>query len=114
MERANSGRRLLQHVKTRAQVAPKSTNVVSQWWLTANWRLLWRPATSPTCAILPSIPTDVTAFAVEHPQWALPIVKDTGGWGRKSREAKVRLLPGQTNQIAVRLEPHSQSSISDY
>ncbi len=62
--------------------------------------------------VLPNLPVDVGAFSVEHPRFALPAVST--GMGDQRREARVTLVPGQTNRVSVRLEPREQSPIKHY
>jgi hypothetical protein len=63
-------------------------------------------------AIIPNLPVDVKDFSVEHPRFALPAVSFPGG--EKRRQAAITLIPGQTNRVAVRLEPGNESPITHY
>ncbi len=63
-------------------------------------------------AVLPNLPADVTALAVDHPQLALPAISTP--WGDKRREAAVKLIAGVTNHTSVQLEPRDLSPIAHY
>ena len=63
-------------------------------------------------AVLPNVPADVNELAVEHPRFVLPAV-GTSGTGKR-RQASFTLVAGQTNRMAVQLEPREQSPISHY
>jgi len=63
-------------------------------------------------AVLPNVPADVKELAVEHPRFVLPAV-GTSGSGKR-RQASFTLIAGQTNRIAVQLEPRERSPISHY
>ncbi len=63
-------------------------------------------------AILSNLPSDVTELAVEHAQYALPIV--TSPDGRKQRQAAFTLTAGQTNHTSLQLEPREREAITHY
>ena len=63
-------------------------------------------------AVLPNLPTDVTALAVEHPDFDLPAV-GTAASGKR-RQASFTLIAGQTNRVSIQLEPRDRSKISHY
>jgi hypothetical protein len=63
-------------------------------------------------AVLPNLPSDVTEFAVEHPEFVLPAVNRPGG--DKRREATISLTAGATNRTTVTLEPRDRQPIRHY
>ena len=63
-------------------------------------------------AVLANLPPEVNQLNVEHPQFALPIVR--GPTGQQNREASFTLVAGQTNRISIQLEPKESSAISHY
>jgi hypothetical protein len=63
-------------------------------------------------AVLPGLPSDVTSFSLVHTQYALPIVKGTGG--EQHRMGQVSLSQGRTNRITVRVEAADRSIIRHY
>ena len=63
-------------------------------------------------ALVMNLPKEVTEFSVTHSNFALP-AKENGS-GQKQRQASVRLISGQTNRVAVQLEPAGRSQIAHY
>ena len=63
-------------------------------------------------AVLPNVPANETMLAIDDPQYALPAVETSGG--RKKREARVALVPGQTNRVTIRVEPREKAPIRHY
>jgi len=59
-----------------------------------------------------NLPKEVKEFSVTHSNFALPAIAD--GSGQKRRQASVTLSAGQTNRIAVQLEPMGRSQIGHY
>jgi hypothetical protein len=63
-------------------------------------------------AVLANLPSDVTEFAVEHPDYVLPAVKPPSGHER--RQASITLIAGATNRTAVTLVPRGRTPIRHY
>jgi hypothetical protein len=63
-------------------------------------------------AVLPNLPADVSQFAVECSNYALPAIEDSSG--RKDRHASVTLTAGVTNHANVQLEREDAAPITHY
>jgi hypothetical protein len=62
--------------------------------------------------IFPNLPASVNELSVEHPRFALPVVRMADG--RQHRVAKFTLIAGQTNHLSIQLEPRERSKIGHY
>jgi hypothetical protein len=84
--------------------------------LTAWWRS--RPASFTATsdvtglALVMNLPREAKEFAVTHSNFALPARDD--GYGRKERQMSVALSSGQTNRVAVQLQPVERAPIAHY
>ena len=63
-------------------------------------------------AVLGNLPSEVDQLAIEHPQFALPIVRESTG--EQHRQVNFTLAAGKTNRISIQLEPKDSSAISHY
>jgi hypothetical protein len=63
-------------------------------------------------AVLPNVPANETMLAIDDPRYALPAVETSVG--RKEREARFALVPGQTNHVTIRVEPREKAPIRHY
>jgi hypothetical protein len=63
-------------------------------------------------AVLSNLPSDVTEFTVQHPEFTLAAVSRPGG--DKRREATISLLAGITNRTAVTLVPRDRELLRHY
>ncbi len=61
---------------------------------------------------LANLPDQVSEFAVEHPEFALPAIKTP--WGDKRRYAPITLTAGITNHATVQMEKRDESPIKHY
>lgn len=65
-------------------------------------------------AVLANLPTIADELAVEHPKFRLPVATPTSGAGQKNRSYSYSLKSGETNRVAVHLEPIEASVIRHY
>jgi hypothetical protein len=63
-------------------------------------------------AVLENLPSEVDQLAIEHSNFALPIVRESTG--QQHRQASFTLVAGKTNRISIQLEPKDSSAISHY